>query len=310
MASTRNNNSDKYLPSEKAIITTILYSDIFHFPLTREELWKFLMSRKTITKKEFLEGLQRLSPTILLHKDGYYCLRGRSEMIEKRKQNTMYVTKKNAFAIKIAQRLSYIPTILFIGISGSLAAKNVTREDDIDLFIITKKDSLFITRFLITVVLDAFRVRRRRLMRQAPDKICVNLLIDESAMCWDTKNRTIYTAREIAQVVPLFERDNCFERFITHNTWVSDYMPNIFEKGNAKKVISPKRSFFVTMLHMIPFRRLESVSRHAQLYYMKRHKTKEVIRNNHLGFHPVDYGAKTIEQLNLKMRQFGLLTID
>src|SRR5438105_5019698 len=127
---------------EKAILTTLLYNDIFHFPLTRDELWQFLISDRKIGKTAFVQALKRVSKAKLQVsvrcKKGYYFLAGSSENVKRREANTAQVQKKMKIAKRAAYYLSYIPTIYFIGLSGGLAAKNVTESDDIDFFIITK----------------------------------------------------------------------------------------------------------------------------------------------------------------------------
>src|SRR5687768_3690701 len=44
-------------PTEQAVLKTLLYSDIFDFPLTKHELWKFLISPREIDKKLFDQAL-------------------------------------------------------------------------------------------------------------------------------------------------------------------------------------------------------------------------------------------------------------
>src|SRR3954467_14172971 len=100
--------------NDQAILKTLLYSDIFHFPLTRDELWKFLIATKKMTQKEFATALQHLS-SVITHKNGFYCLKGEESIIRQRKKNMKEVHKKLLLAKKAAFYLSFIPTIQFIG---------------------------------------------------------------------------------------------------------------------------------------------------------------------------------------------------
>src|SRR5579862_5317869 len=134
----------KYTSSEQAILTTILYSAIFSFPLTKGELWKFLITKKKISREEFGEGL-RLLKKFIVYQKGYYCLPGIEKIIAKRIQNKSEVEKKMKRTRFIAEKLSRIPSILFIGVSGGLAAGNAGKDDDIDLVIIVKKKTLFMS---------------------------------------------------------------------------------------------------------------------------------------------------------------------
>ena len=122
--------------------------------------------------------------------------------------------------------MSHIPTIKFIGISGGLALENATKDDDIDLFIIVKKGTLFTTRFWILALLEWKKLRRKRGDRYPANKVCVNLLVDESRLLWSAKKRDLYIAHEIAQIKPLFERDNSYQKFMDSNIWIRKFLPN------------------------------------------------------------------------------------
>ena len=75
-------NVKSFTTAQKAILTTLLYSDIFSFPLTKDELWKFLISEKKISREEFEKALLSLKKLIVYHQN-FYCLSGREEIIVK-----------------------------------------------------------------------------------------------------------------------------------------------------------------------------------------------------------------------------------
>ncbi len=66
----------RYSTCEKAIIKTLLYSDIFNFPLSKDELWQYLISSEKIDRNEFELALKNLLGDIR-SKDGFYCLTGK-----------------------------------------------------------------------------------------------------------------------------------------------------------------------------------------------------------------------------------------
>ncbi len=301
-------NKTRFTSDEQAILTTILYSDIFEFPLTQKELWRLLISKKKIEKRAFTQALDHLS-WVIIKKDGYYCLKGKQEIVSKRVGNLSEVKAKLILAKKVALRLSVIPTISFIGISGGLAVGNVTAADDIDLFIIVKKNTLFSSRFWIVMLLELLHVRRFPRMRNTANTICVNLLIDETSLTWPTDKHDLYTAREIAQIQPLFEREKMYRIFLQHNQWIKNFLPNAFESLQAvvpTKVSQKERIIILEKIGI--FLLFEHCMRLLQIAYMKRRQTTEMVTKHQLAFHPKDYRAKTLSQLKLKLRQFGLLT--
>lgn len=288
---------------EQSILTTIAYSDIFAFPLTQDELWRFLISKEKITKEAFQTSLQLLLTTrVLSEKDGNYCLRGREVIITDRQRHRGEVTKKRALAQRIIPQLAKIPTVLFIGISGGLAAGDAKKEDDIDLFLIVQKDTLFFSRFFVLALLQLLGKRRKRGQQHAANTFCVNFFIDETMLLWDEKERDIYTAREIAQVIPMFERGTTYTKFLTKNRWITEYLPNSLAEKRRPFLhnTSAKKTFAMGFL--------EKFLRFIQISYMKGSRTTEVITNHYLAFHPMDYRSKTLKELRLKMQSLGLLT--
>lgn len=312
-----NSNSDfKYTPAEIAILTTIIYSDIFSFPLSAKELWKFLIYENRITHEEFNNGLSILKQ--LTFKDGYYALKSRERIISKRKKNLSEVTKKIRLAQKIAQKLSVIPSVLFIGISGGLAAGNANSRDDIDIMIIVKKNTLFTSRVLILILLEIFGVRRFRKQKDTADTICVNLIFDETEIEWFKDKKDVYTAREIAQIIPLFEKNNMYGRFFNANLWIRQFLPNISytkltslpqKRSHNTYLFNFDNILFVKFFKLLLFNSLtESFLRFLQMSFMKGHQSNEIITNHFLAFHPFNYRIFVLEKLRLKMRQLGLLT--
>ncbi|HVA96547.1 MAG TPA: hypothetical protein VND99_02740 [Candidatus Acidoferrales bacterium] len=318
-----NNSGLKLTPAEEAILTTILYSDIFSFPLTEDELRRFLISRKKISRSEFEVGLKKVQAYVL-YKEGYYCLKKREKIIDFRIKNLSEVAKKRERALFVAEKLAQIPSILFIGISGGLAAGNVSEKDDIDLVIIVKKDTLFVSRLLILGLLELLGVRRFRNQKNTANTICVNLLFDETVLSWFGRTPDVYTAREISQIVPLFKKDEIYQKFLLANIWIKEFLPNFVsssnkltflkmwrtkKKNNSDYLLHGNDSNVIKLIGWIMVNPIsESFFRKLQISWMKRHQTKEVITEHILAFHPNDYRTQTLTQLRLKMRQFGLLT--
>jgi hypothetical protein len=298
----------KYLrnmDSTNAILTTIVYSDLFAFPLIKEEIFRYLITAKPVTKSEFAKALETVvtarHPSVVTY-DGFYCLVGREEIITERKKNQPEVIKKMLIAKKAARALSSIPTILCIGISGSLGAGQAHASDDIDFFIITKKGTLFTTRLIVLGLLEFLGIRRKRKDTDPANKICSNLFIDETSLSWPTSRQDIYTAHEIAQLQPLFQREDSYHKFFAHNHWIHAFLPHA----------TP----YPLIVHHVPalplltplLRPTEWIAATVQKTLMKQHQTNETVRKDFLALHPNDYRSKTLHLLRLKCRKLGLLT--
>lgn len=301
----RPRQGQNFTPAEEAVLITLAYSDIFSFPLTKDELWKYLISKKKISRDAFNDSLKTLK-SYIVSKSGFFCLKNREEIIQNRLATIPEVTRKLQKARLIAERLSLLSSVLFIGITGGLAVGNAAKHDDIDLVIITKKRTLFITRFLILLMLESIGVRRSRNQKNAADTICVNLLFDETALGWFTDRKDVYTAREISQISPLFERDMAYQNFLKANIWIQDFLPN--SSYSANEFVKNPSVIVTRVTGLISNAFFESLARFLQMSWMRKHQTSEIVSKQVLAFHPVDYRAQTLEQLKLKMRQLGLLT--
>lgn len=285
--------------SKESILKTLLYSDIFDYPLSKEEIWKFLISKNKEDKQSFLKYLS-LKNNSFDYKSNLYFIKGRIEIIKKRQEKEKYSLEKIKFAKKIIQKISLIPTVYFIGISGALAMKNSDKDDDIDLFVITARNSVWTTRLMIVIVLNFLRVYRKRNEENVSNKICLNMLVDNSTLSFSKDRNDLYTAHEIAQIMPIVNKNKTYERFINSNIWIKDFLPNAFSQKPITPFIS-KISFInkaINYLLRIPI--IEFLTRSIQFRYMKERITKETISNNFLAFHPFDY--KTYVLNNYKKR--------
>src|SRR5690606_32960483 len=130
---------------------------------------------------------------------------------------------------KAADILKTIPSLLFIGISGSLAVKNVKREDDIDFFIISQGKYIWLTRLQCILLLSKHAVRRTRTDIHEKDKICLNMFVSDTSLSFKKATQDLYLAHEIAQLEPIFSRNNTYQKFISQNGWVRSFLPNMKE---------------------------------------------------------------------------------
>lgn len=279
--------------STRSIIHTIIYADIFDFPLTKEELWRYLLiEQNPVSYAQFQKALKNLSPQVI-KKDNFYLLKGREEIVQKRRTRQQNIAAKMSLARKTATMLFRIPTIQFIGISGALAMGNSDEDDDIDLFIIAKTNSVWITRLVSLFCLQVKGVRRKRNEKKAKNKICLNMFLSEQSLLVPQEKQDIYTAHEVVQLVPIFERNNLFQRFLEENSWVKGFLPNATSSLQTKE---QKKSGFLIREFILVL--LEPLARILQLWYMKNHKTTEEVSNSTLAFHPFNWRKKALQKFS------------
>ncbi len=194
-------------------LKTILYFSIFKYPITKEEVFKF---SKIKSKSQLDDELEQLLDNGIIYKfDEIYNIKNNYAWVERRLKGNIEAKKKMKKARKMANIMKYFPFVQSIMISGTLSKNYMDATTDIDFFVITKPGNIVISKFLMGTF--------RRLF--ARNSFCVNFLLD-----WDNlyiKKQNIYTAIEIATLIPVVNYD-LYEKFInTNNYWVLQYLPNI-----------------------------------------------------------------------------------
>ncbi len=288
-----NRNKDKYSTSPQMIllgekeISSLIYHDIFDYPLAPLELIKWTAGSKVKFKN--LENIK------ISTKNGFLFLNGKEGSTLKRLMRKRISKRKLGKARKAAKILSFLPSIRMVAATGALAMNNANEESDIDFLMITKKGSLWTTRFLAMALLKVFGIPRRKYgERSTKDKLCLNIWLDESDLAWSKSSRDIFTSHEISQVIPLVNKEQAYERFLSKNIWIADFWPNA---TSAKAGKEKKRSKIGE--RGFAMRLVESLMRRAQYWYMKDKITRETITSTRALFHPVDWASLISSKLEL-----------
>jgi len=273
---------------EKEILQTLIYANIFDYPLTAKEIHLFLISRKPVSYSCFRQALGRMlkKEKRIEVKGRYFFLRGRQEIVRARKRREFWSESKIKIAEKIAGILRKIPWVKLIGISGGLAMKNARKEDDIDLFLITQKKRLWLTRLLTVVIVEFLGRRRRPRDREVSDKICLNMFLDEDHLSLPERERDLFSSHEVIQVKPLWQKNDYYQEFLRANLWVRNYLANSLDikKSRRQRLKEKKENFLISPF--LDF--LESLFYRIQVWYMRRRRTLEIVEPGRIRFHPKD----------------------
>lgn len=263
-------------------LASLVYHDIFDYPLTEGELVKWRGGRKlTISSAPSVGFL-----------NGYYFLAGKEGSVYKRLLKERISRQKLEIARKAGKILTFIPSIKMVAISGALAMRSADEASDIDLLIITKRELLWTSRLKTLLLLKLVRFPVRRFGERDPkNKLCLNMWLDEDALLWPKKDRNAYTAHEIAQTLPLINREKTYEKFIAVNDWIKEFWPNATGVEAERRKKKPKEKIGLSA------KLLEKIAFSIQYLYMKRKITKEVIRRNKALFHPKSWSETIMARL-------------
>lgn len=297
-------NADTKALAERGVMRALIYSDIFHFPLTGDELWRFSETSVPLTKAEITAAVRRLRSKVRFQKN-YYCLRGKADIVNRRLEYIHLQKNKLNVASNMARLLSHIPTVRFIGISGTVAVGSAEAGDDIDFFVIAADKTLWITRALMIVLLSLKGKRRARTGGKTRDMVCLNMICEERSMGFDSSRRDIYTARECVQMLPVFSRGNTYQAFLTRNSWIASFFANgyIYADRLDKKVQKENVSHLWTGFFGLPF--FEKCAYRSQRFFMEKHRTRETVERQFLALHPRDYRREVTAQFEAGVRATG-----
>lgn len=279
---------------QRAIIKALCYADVFDYPLTRHELWRTLDTR--LSHARFTNALDELSKNKLITFDTFIALRQRTAIVALRKKRERIAQKKHSVAQQGIKPLRLLPTIWFVGISGSLAVNNTEKNADIDLFIITAPHTLWTTRLMVNSLLHVLGNKRKVGQREAQDALCINMWMDGAQLHLPKNERDLYTAHELIQLKPLINKHETHERLLRANRWVHTYLPNSrsIQKTFVKKTSQTAPVFY------------ETISRRLQLWYMAKHRSTETIGKHLLKFHPHDVRRDVLAAYAKRLHRFGI----
>lgn len=295
----------------EAIFKTLSYFQVFNYFLTKDELYKFLHADNPISKKELTSWLKK--ENLLTKKYVLFLSEKNQKTIKRKKQRLrkikiqekkyIFSQKKFQIAKKIAGFLKIIPSIKLIAVSGNLAMMNAKENDDIDFFIITSKNTAWITRLIASLLLIILRKRRMFEEKNVKDKICLNFILDEKNL--NLRKKNLYSAHEIAQMKVLFDRNQTYFSFLKENSWIRNHLAN-FWKINEKYLQETLFNNEETKLEKICnkiFRIFEPISLFFQLQYMKSKITTEKIEKGIMMFHPKDYEKEIMKKYKKILRR-------
>lgn len=202
-----------------AILHTVVYADLFDYPLTSQQIHRFLTgySAPLASVEEALAHDDRLRQR-LGSIQPYWFLVGRESLVELRRQRDAFSQALWRKARRYGALVASVPFVRMVAITGSLSMNNaIDPGDDIDLLIVTAQDRLWLARGMVILLVHLARLERMEL--------CPNYLMSEHRL--HLGEPSLFTAHELAQLIPLCGQD-AYHRLLDNNTWLSEYLPNFY----------------------------------------------------------------------------------
>ena len=203
------------VPSEElldSVFQTLAYADVFEYPLTVGETFRYLTS----TKASFEQVTQALAEASIFTSTGdYFTLRGREHLVAIRKRRAEIAARLWPKAARYGRLISSLPFVRMVAVTGSLAVDNTDEDKDIDFMIVAAPGRLWTVRALVLLVARFANLERIHL--------CPNYLVTTNAL--ELKERSLYVAHELAQMIPLSGMQ-VYDEMRQRNDWIREYLPN------------------------------------------------------------------------------------
>jgi hypothetical protein len=201
---------------EQAILYTVAYADIFDYPLTLPELYRYLV--EFAAPLDAIVDALRHDPTLtsaLSQRDGYVMLAGRESIIETRRRRAVTAARLWPPAMRYGRMIAELPFVRMVAVTGALAVDNVERNADIDYLIVTEPGRLWLCRALVIGLV--------RLAALRGDIVCPNYFLSDRTLTLSERN--LYTAHELAQMAPIAGFDT-YHQLRVSNSWTTGFLPN------------------------------------------------------------------------------------
>lgn len=201
-----------------AILRAVLYADVFDYPLTLDELHRYLPGEappvEALAAALVPSGGGWLMAHIA-HSGGYYCLADRTALAALRREREARALRLWRAARRFGRVVAHLPFVRMVAVTGALAMNNVKPDDDIDFLIVTAPGRVWLAR--------AFAILVVRLARLAGVQLCPNYLLAETALAQE--RRDFFVAHELAQMIPLVDHAR-YRQMRAANAWTADFLPN------------------------------------------------------------------------------------
>lgn len=323
----RNNLTRPSSALGEAILRTLAYFDVFDYPLTPTELWRWLwpdpqqpVSKVTpedvqtaITGNELADQISRV--------DGFVVLAGRETLVKTRADRRATNERKWKRAESAARFLELVPFVKMVAVANTLAINNARSASDIDFFIVTSSQHIWIARFIVTGIINLLGWRRHG--TKITNRICLSFYVTTAALDLAPLKSTEpdpHFTFWAAQMVPLLDDGKTYEQFRTANPWVTAALPNAWIEPRRERVLKPNSSLqsiknFYSIFFSSPTGiMIENWARTRQMKKMEANTnsraaeptTDVIISEDVLKFHEADRRGEYNKKVDEKLKGMGL----
>jgi hypothetical protein len=209
----------------RSVFHTLAYADIFDYPLTTAEVYRYLTSVQA-SRGEVVALLQDKS--FFAQVDEFFTLRGREHIVETRKRRAEIAARLWPKAVRYGEMIAGLPYVRMVAVTGSLAMNNTDEGKDVDYMIVTAPNRLWTCRAFILLLARVAKL---------------DYLVTTNAL--ELRERSLYVAHELAQMILIYGMKT-YREIRRLNLWIHDYLPNaLMESDVPQDGLREERNSFI-----------------------------------------------------------------
>lgn len=195
--------------SPDRVLRLVLYYDVFHHPLTVDELaWLAAAPAEDAVARLVAEGR--------VERHGrHVCRVGAGSDVPRRVARTRDAERLWRAARPAARLLSRLPWVRGVMVTGGLSKRSAAAGGDVDFLLLVEPGRVWTTRSML-------QAARRAMPDRARAWFCTNYLLATDRLALDQRNA--FTAMELVTAVPMWGREAC-EAFLLANRWAEAEVP-------------------------------------------------------------------------------------
>ncbi|MBZ0318567.1 MAG: hypothetical protein K8L91_19290 [Anaerolineae bacterium] len=302
-------------PLDQAILMTLLYADVFSFPMTAREVHHFLIgcaasveetecaiSNPSAWLTQYIEvGTFNQQPIYTIRKAD------NTTVFETRQQREFASMELWPKARRYGVLLGHLPFVRMVAITGALAMRNAgSPQDDLDYLLVVKQDRVWLARLGAVVMV--------RVCKVFGVMLCPNYVLADTAL--EQNRHDLFMAHELTQMIPLTGQ-GIYQQMRSLNQWADAMLPNAQAPFYPEMDAAPHRvgRWIQAALELLlsgPIgHRLEDWERHRKMskfHSQATQSTDTVLDAEHVKGHFFDYGSRTLHRFEESLKAYNLVS--
>jgi hypothetical protein len=220
-----------YMHLRSSILKVIAYFDLFNYPLSLEDILYFLDTEaEEYPVRRELDAL--IEEGCLFRTGTFYSVQDDPALADKRTNSRRRADAMLPIAERGARLLYQFPFVRGVFISGSLSKRCAEVKEDVDYFIVTSANRLWIARSLMHLF------KKLTYLRGHQHRYCMNYYVDEEAL--EIREKNIFTATELITLIAA-SGNGGVSSFFKANEWTTRFYPQ-YHHRNRESLGTPRSS--------------------------------------------------------------------